>query len=245
MKLPAKFLFLITALLIAIVSAVGQDLSKVEQQFYTAYITNSSTAWKVTLQQLEQSEDEPTQLLLAKGYYAAAGTAMGNQDEDLAGDLLDKAAILTKKLLKKNSELAEANALLSSVYGMKIGLSPIKGMLLGSKSNNAAQKGIDLAPDNEFTNFVKGNNLFYTPATFGGDLKKSLDFLEKAKSIFEKKERTNTWEYMTTMALLGQAYHKLKNYDKAESIYNAALEIAPNFGYVKYYLLPATKKAKS
>ena len=185
MKLSIKLLLVTLSLFILQAKMVGQDLAKIQQQFLTAYTTNSNTAWKFTLQQLENTEEETLQLLLAKGYYGAAGTAIGNQEEELASELLDKSIILTKQLLKNNDKSAEANALLSAVYGLQIGLSPIKGMLLGSKSSNAAQKGIDLAPDNAFTNYVKGTNLFYTPSMFGGDIKKSVEYLEKARSIYE------------------------------------------------------------
>ena len=131
---------------------------------------------------------------------------------------------------------------MSSIYGMKIGLSPIKGPFLGGKSSNAAKKGIELAPDNAFTNYVMGSYLFYTPSMFGGDAAGSLIYLEKAKRIYEKEGRTQTWEYMNMMALLGQAYHNQKEYIKAKAVYTTALEIAPNFGYVKRYLLPRTEK---
>ncbi|MEM1123107.1 MAG: tetratricopeptide repeat protein [Bacteroidota bacterium] len=219
------------------------DLAKIEQQFYTAYITNSVPAWTISLQQLAEKQDDSNQLLLAKGYYAAAGTALGNQNEDLAEELIDKAEELVKTLLSTDKKSPEGNALLSSVYGMQIGLSPMKGMYLGGKSSKAAEKGVELDPDNGFTNFVIGNNLFYTPAMWGGDTKKGIEHLEKAKGIYEAAEQTKSWEYMSVLATLGQAYHREEQYDAAKEVYATALEIAPNFGYVKMYLLPRTEKA--
>lgn len=244
MKIITKVImpFLIIGLFITSLSA-QLDQTKITKQLYTAYITNSNPAWKITLTQLTDSQEATLQLTLAKGYYGAAGTAMGNQDEDLAEDLLDKAEILIKKILDQNKKSPEANALLSSVYGMKIGLSPMKGMFLGSKSSNAAKKGIELAPDNAFTNYVMGSYLFYTPSMFGGDAEGSLTYFEKARGIYEKEGQIQSWEYMNLMALLGQAYHNQKEYVKAKAIYTTALEIAPNFGYVKMYLLPRTEKA--
>lgn len=219
------------------------DLAKIEQQFYTAYITNSVPAWKISLKQLAEHQDESNQLVLAKGYYSAAGTALGNQNEDLAEEMLEKAEVLVEAILKEDKKSPEGNALLSSVYGMKIGLSPIKGMYLGSKSSKAAEKGVELAPDNGFTNFVIGNNLFYTPAMWGGDVEKGIEHLEKAKGIYEAAEQTKSWEYMSVLATLGQAYHSNEQYDAAKATYATALAIAPNFGYVKMYLLPRTEKA--
>jgi tetratricopeptide (TPR) repeat protein len=78
---------------------------------------------------------------------------------------------------------------------------------------------------------------------FGGDAKKSIDYLEKSKTKYESQSLTNTWEYMNVLALLGQAYHGQKAYKKAKTTYETALKAAPNFGWVKYSLLPKTEKA--
>ena len=219
------------------------DQAKITQQFYTAYVANSKPAWKISLAQLENNKAKSLQLMLAKGFYGAAGTAMGNQYEDLTEAMLDKAEAVAKKILAKDKKSPEANALLSVVYGLKIGLSPMKGMYLGGKSSSAAKKGIELAPENAFTNYVMGSYLFYTPSMFGGDAKACLKYLEKSKGIYEKETQTQNWEYMNLLTLLGQAYHNQKDYAKAKAIYETALQIAPNFGYVKMYLLPLTEKA--
>lgn len=244
MKVITKITMTVFAMAMTLNLVVAQtiDRAKIETQFYKAYLTNSIPAWKISLNQLADATTEAEQLLKAKGYYAAAGIAMGNRDEDLAGEMLDKAENATKALLKTNKKSPEANALLSSVYGMKIGLSPMKGMYLGGKSSGQAEKGVALAPDNGFTNYVMGNYLFYTPSMWGGDVKESITYLEKARGIYEQSAETENWEYMSVMALLGQAYHSEKQFDKAKEIYQIALKTAPNFGYVKMYLLPLTEK---
>ncbi len=245
MKVLIKAIIIVFPLFLLTTNSYAQDefKTKIEQQFFNAYIKNSIPAWKISLSQLENSQDESLQLLLAKSYYGAAGTGMGNQDEDFTSEMLDKAAILTKSILAKDKDSPEANALLSSVYGMKIGLSPMKGMFLGSKSASAAAKGIKLAPDNPFTNYVKGTYLYYTPSMFGGDVKESLTFFEKSKSCYEKVAKTKSWEYLSLLASLGQAYHKEGLYEKAKSTFETALKVAPDFNYVKKGLLPRTEKA--
>lgn len=244
MKTVSKSLLTSCLLFVLIIATQAQtNTDKFTQQFYTAHINNSKPAWNIALQQLEKEQTDELQLLLAKSYYGAAGTALGNKDKDWAGELLDKSAILAKKILAKDEDNAEANSLLSTIYGLKIGLSPMKGMFLGSKSNNLASNGLKLDEESAFTNYVKATNLFYTPSTFGGDVKESLTYFEKAKSIYEKNGQTKTWEYLNTLATLGQAYHKVEDFAKAKSTYETALEIAPNLSYVKFYLLPQTEKA--
>ncbi len=222
---------------------IDSTKTKIKNQFYTAYVTNSILSWNISLQQLEDEKEIGNQLLLSKGYYAAAATAIGNKDETLASALLDKGHKLINKVLKNNNKSAEAHALLSAILGLKIGLSPMKGMVYGSKSSRAANKGIRLAPDNAFTNFVQGNYLFYTPSMFGGDVKESIIYLEKSAAIYAQKEQLQNWEYMNTLALLGQAYHAQKDYSKAKVTFETALKIAPNFGWIEYVLLPKTEKA--
>lgn len=221
--------------------AQESDQATIEGNFYKAYIMNSVPAWKIALGQLEATK-KPS-LLLAKGYYGAAGTAMGNRNEDLAEEMLDKAEGMVKEILDNDQKSVEGNALLSSVYGMQIGLSPMKGMYLGSKSSKLASKALKLAPENPFANFIKGSSLFYTPSLFGGDVKKSITHLEKAKTIHEKNGTVHTWEYMNTLALLGQVYYSEKEYQKAKTVYETALKTAPDFIWVKKILLPKTVKA--
>lgn len=162
----------------------------------------------------------------------------------MADKMLDKAAILTKAILKENNTSAEANALLSTVYGLKIALSPAKAMVLGGKSGSLAEKGVELDAESAFTNYVMGNNLYRTPSLFGGDVKKGLVCLEKSKKLYETAGTTQSWEYLSLMALLGQVYHDQKQYDKAITTYKTALKIAPNFSYIKTGLLPLSEKAK-
>lgn len=245
MKSFAKTLIFLFICSLSFTYAQGQasDLIKVEQQFFTAYTKNSRPAWKIATQQLAQNPSEMAQLVLAKGYYGAAGTAMGNRDEDLAEEMLDKAEEVAQSILAKNKKSPEINALMSVIYGMRIGLSPMKGMFLGSKSSSAAAKGIKLAPENAFTNYVKGSYLYYTPSMFGGDVKKSITFLEKSKGIYEQAANQQTWEYINLLTLLGQAYHDQEEFSKAKTVYETALKVAPDFNYIKTILLPRTEKS--
>jgi len=244
MKVFIKATVILLSVFLFTINTFAQDVNraKIEQQFYNAYLKKSIPAWKISLSQLENSKDPSLQLLLAKGYYGAAGTGMANQDEDFSSEMLDKAAILTKSILQKDKKSPEANALLSVVYGMKIGLSPFKAPILGSKSSSAASKGVKFAPENPFVNYVKGINLYLTPAMFGGDTKESITYLEKSKIYYEKSNQIEHWEYLNMLTFLGQVYHKEKLYKKAKATYEAALKVAPDFNYVKYRLLPRTEK---
>lgn len=245
MKVSIKAIFLLFALfLFATAATFAQEIDreKIERQFYNAYIKNSMPAWKITLSQLEKSKDKSSQLLLAKGYYGAATTGMGNKDKDFASEMLEKSTKVANTILKKDKKSAEANALLAVIWGMEIGITPTKGMALGSKSFRVAAKGIKYAPDNPFTNYAQGNKLYYTPELWGGDLKESLVFLEKSKSAYEKANKTDNWEYLALLALLGQSYHKQELFSEAKGIYETALKVSPDFNYVKMRLLPALEK---
>ncbi|MEO1624058.1 MAG: hypothetical protein AAFV25_02790, partial [Bacteroidota bacterium] len=185
---------------------------------------------------------ETDPLELAKTYYAAASIYMIREQEDKAADLLSKSEKILKKLLKADKKAAEPNALLSGVYGMQIALAPMKGMTLGMKSSNLLERALESAPDNPFVHLFKGNNLYYTPSMFGGDLAKSVEHFEKARQGFEAQDAKIYWAYLTTMAHLGQAHHKRKELDKAKTVYDDVLAVSPNFGWVKYSLSPSLEK---
>ena len=156
--------------------------TKLTAQFFQAYALNSIPLWEDGIAKMEESigDDATTaqKLSMAKIYYAASTNYMANKKKDVAGELLKKSEELLTAILREDKKAAEANALLSGVYGLQIGLSPIKGMTLGSKSGRLLSKALKEAPDNAIVHHFRGSNLFYTPSMFGGDVDESKQILD-------------------------------------------------------------------
>jgi len=127
---------------------------------------------------------------------------------------------------------------------MLIAMTPLKGMLYGSKSGKMAGKAVDKGPNSPIAHYFLGSNLYYTPTTWGGDPVRAAKELEKAKNAFPPTADGCDWFYLQTHALLGQA--QLKNGDKAAArqTYLTALKLQPKFAWVEKVLLPALDKAK-
>ncbi|NOS92777.1 MAG: tetratricopeptide repeat protein [Cyclobacteriaceae bacterium] len=143
-----------------------------------------------------------------------------------------------KELIDNNHHTAESKALLSATYGLQMGYSPMKGILLGGKSSKLAEEAKTEAPLSPITWRVYGSSKYYTPASFGGDVNEAIAALEKSVKLFESKpsELKHNWLYLDTLVLLAQAYSRNKETEKATTLYQKALSIEPNYTYAKSLL---------
>jgi len=69
--------------------------------------------------------------------------------------------------------LAQANALMSGVIGLRIGISPWKGIFLGSKSSSYLELAMKAAPNDHLVIWMSAIRYHRTPASFGGDIEKA------------------------------------------------------------------------
>ena len=157
--------------------------------------------------------------------------------------LLDQArAVLEQSLAVK--PMPETHALLSSVLGRSIGFHPIKAMLLGPESGSQMTSAIALDPKNPRVWLLRGIGAMFTPAQFGGGLPVAEEHLKKAAELFESDHPVApapSWGRAETYAWLGQIYQKQNKSAEAITAYNKALEIDPQFNWVRRVLLPSVK----
>ena len=187
---------------------------------------------------------------IALADYRIAGL-LGSSEEskDQASEHLKVAVEHLKKATEIDPQAAEAYALLSSAYGLQIGLSPMKSMLLGPRVGRAAQKAKKLAPDNPRVVLSAAISDFNTPKMFGGSQEKGRQGFQRATELFAQEEPTDpiqpVWGHSEAYAWLGIAYQNQGELESARAAFEKALAIDPNFGWVKYGLLPRLEKANS
>ena len=185
---------------------------------------------------------------IALADYRIAGLLEG-ESKDQASEHLNAAVEHLKKATELDPQAAEAYSLLSSVYGWQIGLSPMKSMLLGPRVGKAAQKAKQLAPDNPRVVLSAAISDFNTPEMFGGSKEKGLQGFQRAAELFAQEEPTDpiqpAWGHREAYAWLGIAYQNRGELESARAAFEKALEIDPDFGWVKYWLLPGLEKANS
>ena len=245
-----KNLFLFIFSFAVVVTAAAQDGSQLslDEQVYRAYLSNDTGLWEIALQRFKsQHGDSPSGealLQLAKLEYGLVGLCMGNDNEAKAKEHLASGERHLKAYLKKQKDSAEANALMSGLLGFRIAFSPVSGMWLGPRSNSHLRKAMNADKDCAQSWKQKASSLFHTPAAFGGDLEESVRHFRKAAELFEANSSlTHNWEYLDTLAWLGQAQSKSGDRGAAVQTYQKALRIEPEFGWVKHRLLPAVSKA--
>ena len=147
-----------------------------------------------------------------------------------------------ERIVKSDPDNAEAGSLLAAVYGAQIGTSMWRGMTLGPKSGMAIQRAEKADPENPRVALQKGISAYFTPPAFGGGIDKAERELIRAQALFAKQKRPTEWPNwgeLDVLAFRGQIRAKKGDREGARAIYAQALAIAPDFGWVRYALLPA------
>jgi tetratricopeptide (TPR) repeat protein len=230
--------------------ALGQDADRL---MYQAYISQNyePNLWKeaVNLRQTEVNKnpnDTGARYRLALAQFALISGTLRSSDEKLFDAYYEPLVQHLKTILDAQKDRADPHALLAAAYGVKMGYSPMQGMLLGSKSDNLVEKAKRLDPHSPLAWKVYANSKFFTPEMWGGNLNEAIAGFEKAVELYEKKPDSlaNNWMYLDALAFLGQALVKKGDRPKAIAIYEKALKAEPEFGWVKHVLLPKAKSGK-
>jgi len=227
-----------------------QAQENLEKMIYSGFVMNSPSIQKEAIEKAKaqhESEQDNIELryqLLEAQYILLNGT-FSTQDEDTFDEYADDAVDNAKEIIELAPKHAKAHALLSSLYGLKIAYSPMKGMFLGAKSGKLMEKAINLDEAEPVAWFKFGASKFNTPETWGGDKKVVLESFEKAVQLFETKPNTlkQNFQYLDALAWLGIAYKNAGQTQNAIDTYTKALELEPNFMWVKSSLLPKAESA--
>lgn len=232
----------IFALLIMIsLMAMGfpQDLKRLS---YLAYLDQDKNSWKSNVAlatkayQTQPGPESKFQLALTE--YGLLNATMKDQDEKLFDAYVDGLEKKLEELAKDKVYGAEAKALLSSVYGFKIAYSPWKGMLLGSKSSDLLETAMKAAPNSPLVQKMYAGNQYFTPEMWGGDKNKALAAFLKSNQLYEKNQDTQNWMYLDNLAWTGIIYEEKGLQAEAKNVWQKALAIEPQFGWVSKGLLP-------
>lgn len=167
---------------------------------------------------------------------------VNRMDKEKAPAYLDSAVEHLEKAIEKNDSLAEAHALLSSCYGMQISFSPLSGIWRGPKSGSEMGKAKTLSPENPRVALLGAIGTYNTPAIFGGGKEKGFESLKKAAELFDRWKLLDSlqpdWGKEQVYAWIGLAYIDRNETILARKAFEKALEINPEYGWVKYILLP-------
>lgn len=175
--------------------------------------------------------------------YAAyrLNTQFADINEDQKEQYLNEAEKQFRKSIKIDPSFAEGHAMLGSVYGMKAA-GFFSGMKYGPKANNATEKALKTGPNNPRVHMVNAIGLMNKPSMFGGSTEGAIKEFKKAAKLFKSFEPANKlmpdWGHAENYAWLGQAYEQKEQYIEAKKAYKQALEVDPNYQWVKHVLMP-------
>ncbi len=198
------------------------------------------------LQALAVSNNPEAMYAAAYADYRLATTGMKNLPKyrDITNAALDRAENNLKALSEQDTKYqAESLALLSTVYGIKINLSPIKGPILGIKSGIAIAKAEKLAPANPRVLLFKGVGKLYTPPLLGGDREEGIAAINAAIVRFQQTSyNAQNWGLDDAYIWRGIALKSDGHAAEARASFEQALSISPERGWAKHLLAEMGKQ---
>ena len=211
---------------------------------YNAYIGSDMTIWKEAVDNMEQGKNsDPDYLLELINYqYGYTAWCLGNDKNKEARKYLLLLERNLEKLKKTEEKIAEYHAYKAAFYGFKIGLSPLRAPFFGPKSMDHAKLALEKDSLSLQGNMEMGNIWSHMPKLFGGSKQKALYYYLKALRIIEEKPReirNKNWIYLNLIAIIGKTKEELGNTQEAIEYYKKAIQIEPDFKWVKNELLPS------
>ena len=165
-------------------------------------ITISSTFYRVA----QKETDEWLPLYYAS--YSLVRIAFFSKNRDEIDKQLDVAQAYLDKLFVVKPKESEVHVLQALLYSMRIS-GAMSGMKYSVLSNNALDKAEELNKNNPRIYYCRGNNVFHTPAMFGGGKNKAKPLFEKALLLYESEGPQQTafwpsWDKKHTQQMIEQ-----------------------------------------
>jgi len=167
------------------------------------------------------------------------------EDTDQFQKYIDSSEKILKGLIKENDHDVEALSLLGTLYGIQVSVNSELGPTLGQQNVALTSKALSLAPDNPRVLLQKGLSKLNTPEFYGGSKTDALKYFKQSVELFEttgQNDNDINWGYLDAMAWLGITQTKLKDFQSAIKTFNKALEVEPDFAWIKYELLPKAEE---
>ncbi len=159
--------------------------------------------------------------------------------------LLDEALELLGADVAENDANAESHALMASVYGLQISQSRLRAAFLGTRAGRASARAAELEPNNPRVLLLDGIGKLNTPRAFGGGEDRAEALLLRAAAAFRTEPPGRPWPRwgrIDAYAWLGQVAVRRGDADAARRYYLQALDIEPEFAWVRQVLLPALEQ---
>ena len=205
----------------------------------------------------EQAIDDDSLAIFAHYYAASAASELANilhalDDSDHNRKILEYVNYAIDHLeaaTERDETFAEGWLMLSAVYGQKMTVRPLQAVTLGRKFNRAMSRARELAPDNPRVVLLRAITAYNLPRIVGGNKERALEGLYRAARLFEEEVVEDpvlpSWGHEDVYARLGIVFMDRGNLEEARTAFERALEINPEFGWVKHTLLPSLEEMET
>lgn len=231
-----KMILLVSALMITVISFAQTS----KEMQYVAYMKASKAMWERSIS-LAEKESGAESFEKAIAMYGLLSNTMATQDQDTFDENVDQMIDLLKEITEENPEWGEPKAVLSSVYGLVMAYSPMKGMLYGSRSSSLVSDAMKVQPQSPLVQKLFGGSKLYTPEMFGGSPQKAVIAYSKSVELFEKEDSNANWMYLDALVGLAMAYEKTGKMELAKQTAEKALDIEPEYEWAKSILASLNK----
>lgn len=231
----------LTTIMAGVITVVASAQSTNEIA-YGAYLTASKTMWEKAVKSAAK-QNGATSFEKAMALYGLLNNTMATQDEETFDNYKDQTIELLEEIIESNEEWGEPRAVLSSVYGLVMAYSPMKGMYLGMKSSSLMEEAMKLQPESPIVQKLFAGSKLYTPEIFGGDPEMAVESFQKSLLLFEKSTTQNNWLYLDSMMGLSLSYQKTEKQDEAIAILEKAVDIEPDYYWGKSTLKRLKEKS--
>ena len=205
----------------------------------------------------EQAVTDDSLAIFAHYYAASAASELANilhelDDSDRNREILEYVNYAIDHLetaTDRDEAFAEGWLMLSAAYGQKMTVRPLQAVSLGRKFNRAMSRARELAPDNPRVVLLRAITAYNLPRIVGGNKERALEGLYRAARLFEEEVVEDpvlpSWGHEDTYARLGIVFMDRGDPEEARTAFERALEINPEFGWVKHTLLPSLEEMEA
>ncbi len=246
MKLMSRLCFLLLGL------AAALSAQTPEQRIEHALLTNDDAALSTELATLEArlvTAPQDSNALYFKGLILChRATVLRGKENEARAKALFLAAEKALDAALQGADSAEARALRASVLERSIGVKgAMSAMTLGPRAAKDHDRALAAAPQNPRVAMLHGISLLNRPGFTGGSVEKAQAEFQRAVTLFAQPGTPTdasalTWGHAEAWAWLGIAHARQGHFDEARAAYTRALELAPDYAWVKRTLLPALDK---
>lgn len=184
-------------------TAMTKEISNLQQQHSPAELKAIANSFE----RISQAEPKEWHPLYFAGYATLlSGIQTGTKEQQ--DQLYDQSLLLLEKADKLSPENSEIYALKGYARYMKMAVDPMNRYGDIAAADAELHKAGKLNPDNPRIYLIRGQNLFYTPPTYGGGKEVAQPLLLKAKELYEtfqpKHEFDPQWGKERVLYLLNQ-----------------------------------------